>query len=443
MARQSSDTLAAAIVGHAKVLYHLNQPYDAMLELEDFLRKEPNSVPALQLFATLHAIVREDNRRAVEIMERCSQLAPKDPGVWQYLGNLYLVMSREEEGVRCLERAVQFAPQDAQVLASLAYAYSKVGKAAEGQARFEQARSLLGHTAQPALIWLTYGKALLEERRWEESRSAYNEALRLDPESSEAHYGRAVANENLKDFAAAAADALASISEYPIPRKDAYLLLIRVSRVQNDQAKAEKYARELARVVAQEMKNKDDSRVLRELLFKAEPLFMQGQYVPAAAAYEELVRRAPQFYEAYFALGMCYAHTSQLAKAEEAFKKYLTLQPLSADGHASLGLVFLETNRMTDARSELERALQIDPGMLEVRASLARIQASASDFSKAVHLLLQAPNPEAEWDEDYYLLVVSCLGAAKRMAEAEKFCAKGTARFPNSERLAKLRASLR
>ncbi len=443
LARQSAETVGPAIVGRATALFHLNQPFDAMLELEDFLRKDPNSVPALQLFATLHSVVREDNRRAIEIMERCSQLAPGDSGVWQYLGNLYLAKGRDEDAVRCFERAVTLTPEDPQALAFLAYAYTKFGRAEEARSRFGQALKSLARAVEPAAAWLTYGRALQEERQWEESRSAYNEALRLAPQSSEAHYGRAVANENLKDFVEATRDALTAIEEHPVPRKDAYLLLIRVAKAQGDRAGAEKYARELADIDKQEARNKEDSRILSELLFKAEPLFMQGQYVEAAGLYEQLVGLASQFYEAYFALGMCYANTSQLAKAEEAFKKYLALQPLSADGHASLGLVLLQTNRTADARSELERALEIDPGMLEARSAVARIHASTSDFSTALDLLLKAPNPETEWDEDYYALLVSCAAAAKRPVDALKFCQRGASRFPNSDRLSKTCLQLR
>ena len=443
LARQSPDTLAAATLGHAKTLFHLSQPYDAMLELEEFLQKHPDSAPALQLMATLYTVVADDATYALGIMERCSRAAPGDSGVWQHLGTLYLAKRRDEDALRCFERAVELTPQDAQALASLAYAYSKLGRAEEAQARFDRALAFLARTAEPAIVWLTYGKALEEQRDWQKSRSAYNEALKLDPHSSEGHYGRAIANENLKDFASATADALAAIKEHPVPRKDAYLLLVRVARAQKNQAAAAGYARELAEIDAKEAKQKEESRVLRDLLFKAEPLFSQGQFVEAAAAYEELVGRAPKFYEAYFALGMCYAQTAQLPKAEEAFRKYLTLQPLSADGHASLGLVLWQTNRISEAGSELERALEIDPGMLEARKALASIRASAGGFSTALDLLVKAPNPEPEWDEDYYFLLVSCAAAAKRTADAHRYCESGAARFPGSDRLTKICNQLR
>ncbi len=443
LARQSPDTLAAATVGHARALFHLNQPYDAMLELEEFLRKHPDSAPALTVLATLHSVVADDTTRALAIMEQCSKVAPGDSAVWQHLGNLYLVKGRDEEALRCFEKAVELTPQDAQALAGLGYFYSKFGRLDEAKTRFDQALALLPQAVEPAVVWLTYGKALQEQRDWKKSRWAYTEALKLDPRSSEAHYGRGVANENLKELDNAKADALAALSEFPVPRKDAYLLLVRIARAQKDQAGVDKYASELARIDAEEARQKEESRVLRDLLFKAEPLFTQGQFVQAAAAYEQLVSRAPQFYEAYFALGMCYAQTAQLPKAEEAFKRYLALQPLSADGHASLGLVLLQTNRIGEARLELERALEIDPAMLEARKTVARIHASTANFATALDLLLQAPNPEGEWEEDYYILLVSCAVAAKRTAEALRFCQIGSARFPSSERLPKACSQLK
>jgi tetratricopeptide (TPR) repeat protein len=443
LARQSPDLVAAATVGHARVLFHLGQPYDGMLEVEDLLKTNPDFVPALVLFATLISVVLEDTGRSIEIMERCSKLAPNNAEVWQQLGNLYLLKHRDEEAVRCFEQAVRLRPEDPYSLASLAYAYGQTRGVETAQARFDKALQLSAQAPEPKIIvGLMYGKFLLEQKRWAESLSVYNRALQLEPRSSEAHYGRAVAHENLKDFARAEADALEAIREYA-QRKDAYLLLIRVARAQKDEAKMHKYVNEVERINAEEQRQKEEGRHLQACLLKAEPLLRQGKYAEAAAVYEELLSRHPKFYEAYFALGMCYANLSQLSKAEEAFRKHLDLQPFSADGHASLGLLLLQQHRTRESQPELERALEIDPAMLEARTSLARIHVSNTDFSKALAVLLRPPSREADWDADYYVLIVGCYRDSKQRQEALAFCQRGRSRFPAADQLARICASLK
>jgi hypothetical protein len=81
--------------------------------------------------------------------------------------------------------------------------------------------------------------------------------------------------------------------------------------------------------------------------------------------------------------------------------------------------------------------------MLEARKTIARIYASSREPSKALDLLLQAPNPEGEWEEDYYVLLVSCALAAERPRETLKFCESGASRFPSSERLTAACAAVR
>ncbi len=377
VARQSRELQLPATLGHARVLFHLGQPFDAMLELEDLLKTHPDSVPALRLFATLLSTVMEEIDRSIEIMERCSSLTPEDPEVWQHLGNLYLLQHRDKEALERFARAVQLRPTDAYLLACLAYAHAQCAAVEEAQKKFDTALKINAEAPQPnVMVWLMYAKFLREQRRWSESRALYDEALKLEPHSSEAYFGRAVANENLKNFVQAEADALSAIREYPTPRKDAFLLLIRGARAQKDQTKTEKYLNDLKKIEAAEEEKKENVRQVQGWLFKAEPLLLQGKYIEAAVAYEEVVKRAPLFYEAYFALGMCYGQTAQLPRAEEAFRKYLALQPLSPDGHASLGLVLVQLKRLDEAKAELERALEIDPAQTEAGEALARIRAA-------------------------------------------------------------------
>src|SRR3977135_3102367 len=73
----------SAAVLHATSLIHLSQPFDAVLELEDYLNKAPGSVEAGKLYAALLAEVVNDRTQAERELLRVSRLAPTDANVWE------------------------------------------------------------------------------------------------------------------------------------------------------------------------------------------------------------------------------------------------------------------------------------------------------------------------------------------------------------------------
>ena len=57
-----------AVLQHATALIHLSQPFDAALELEDYLKRHPDSVAAGKLYAALLVDVVDDRKQADEIL---------------------------------------------------------------------------------------------------------------------------------------------------------------------------------------------------------------------------------------------------------------------------------------------------------------------------------------------------------------------------------------
>lgn len=442
LAVQAKELLTEATVGHARSLFNLNQPFDALLEMETFLKSNPDSVPALNLYATLTSIVLQDNKQAITILERCARLAPNDPEIWQHLGNLYLVKQQTAEALECFKQATRLAPQDPLFLANLAYAYGLRNEISAANDEFAKALQLNKSASVPnPLVLLLYAKFLAEQNHWAEAIPAYSEMLQQDAHSSEAYYGRAIAYEKMRYYVHAEADALSSLEERG-NRKDAYQLLLRVARAQKDQKKLEKYAAMILQLSSEEEKQQEDGRHLQVNLNKAEPLFNQGMFSEAAVYYEELLSRHPKFYEAYFALGICYSHMAQPGKAENAFRKYLLLQPLSADGHAALGILLSGRKSNEEALAELKRAIELDPNSLEARKTLARLYAAGEKTELALSILQQTPNPNSEWDDDYYLLLTTCYVRMNRLEDGRKICQQGMARFPHSAPLSRLGQSL-
>src|SRR6266849_7301492 len=88
---------ARATTLHAQALVHLSHPFDAVLEVEAFLEKDPDSAQILKLYAELEESVVKDIRKSDEVLERLTKLTPGDAGVWRTLGTHYLVKELSDQ----------------------------------------------------------------------------------------------------------------------------------------------------------------------------------------------------------------------------------------------------------------------------------------------------------------------------------------------------------
>jgi Flp pilus assembly protein TadD len=129
---------------------------------------------------------------------------------------------------------------------------------------------------------------------------------------------------------------------------------------------------------------------VRTLLGLAESTLRQGKFIEAIPPYEELIKKVPTFYEAYFGLGISYSQTGRLADAETALRQYLSFQPVSADGRAALGVLLLQLQRGPEAVTELKQALQIDPSLDEARKALASEYFRESKVDDSIRILRAA-----------------------------------------------------
>jgi len=379
---------ARATALHAQALVHLSHPFDAVLEVEAFLKKEPDSAQVLKVYAELLEKVVKDIRESDDVLERLTKLTPGDAEIWRTLGTHYLVKELPDQALRCYRQAARLIPEDAIAAAGLGAAYSKINRNAEADAQFARAVRLNGRGAKPfPLVYLICAESLLASNRASKSLAMATKALTLDAHSVMGYYWRAASYERLEDYRHAEGDALAALREGGGDQKQVHNLLLRIYRSQQNMEAAEREAAEVARLADLERTEHERAATISTLLRQAEPLLRQGKFAEAAKHHEELVSLLPTFDEAYFALGICYSQTSRPAEAEVAFRKFLLMQPLSADGHSALGVLLIDQKRNAEAAPELEEAIRLDSGQTEARKALASIHFANSDYAKAAAVL--------------------------------------------------------
>jgi tetratricopeptide (TPR) repeat protein len=421
--RNENPQSAAGAVRHAQSLVQLNQPFDAVLEIEELLKAHPDHVPALKLYAGLLDTVVKDVTGAGKVLERCAKLAPNDADAWKLLGNHYLAKREVGEAVRCYREAARLKPADPLILAGLAVCLGQAGLAKEAENLFARAIRFTEKTAKPdPAVYLLYGESLAGQERVAESVPVFTNALLRDWHSGTAYYWRAAALEKLEDYRRAETDALAALRESS-DQKAIHLLLVRIYRGQGRIEKAEEHAAIVSKLSEQESAEHGRARAVRAALRAGEPLLKEGKCAEAIPHYQEIVRLLPTFYEAHFALGVCYSQTGRPRDAETSLRTFLSLQPLSPDGHAAFGILLLGEQRSIEARSELEEAVRLDPRAVEPRKALAHIYSSISDHAAAVRVLKPAASG-ADADAQTLLMLAEALALAgdvnSALAEVER-----------------------
>jgi tetratricopeptide (TPR) repeat protein len=421
-----------AVVLHALALVRLRQPLDAVQELDQFLKTKPDSLIVLRLYAELLTSVSKDHLKAEEAWKRCTSIAPNDGEIWKALGGFYITQARSKDAIQAFEKAARLLPQSAEVAAGLAYGYGQSGQLGNATRWFQKAYALNAAAAKPSpMAYLLHGQYLLSRNRPAEALPLLTKSLSLDPHSADACVWRGLCYERLNDPVKAEADALAALRESD-RRRDAWHLLSRLYKAQNRVEKIREIAGRLQRLDEDDYSRLSRGRSLQEQLGKAERFLREGRANEASKYYEEIVQTLPSYYEAYFALGMCYTRAGRLSEAEAAFKKYLETQPQSVDGLAALGTLLLQQGRHQEAIPFLQRSLKLDPDQQDVRKTLAQAYVAGARTKETIAELEYILSFDPKYDLDVYLMLARSYLQIPDESKAREVLERGGSYFPAS-----------
>jgi len=104
---------------------------------------------------------------------------------------------------------------------------------------------------------------------------------------------------------------------------------------------------------------------------RAAGLLTQEKYAEGIALLESVVAKQPKMVAAHVDLGIAYAKTNELEKAENSLKSALALQPKHPIAWNELGLVQRKLGKLDDARTSYEKSLAAAPGFHFARLNLA------------------------------------------------------------------------
>lgn len=104
---------------------------------------------------------------------------------------------------------------------------------------------------------------------------------------------------------------------------------------------------------------------------RAAGLLAQQRYAEGIALLQEITTKRPELTAAHVDLGIAYAKTGELDRAEASLKRALELQPRHPIAWNELGLVQRRQGKLNDARASYEKSLAAAPGFHFARLNLA------------------------------------------------------------------------
>src|SRR6185312_7399904 len=110
----------------------------------------------------------------------------------------------------------------------------------------------------------------------------------------------------------------------------------------------------------------------------------RGDAGGAALAYEQAVRLAPGFAEAWSNLGNVYRQLGRRDDALRAYDAAILAKPDFAAVYCNLGVLLIELERHTDATRALEVAIRLQPEMPEAHANLGQALRRDRQYAAAI-----------------------------------------------------------
>jgi tetratricopeptide (TPR) repeat protein len=129
------------------------------------------------------ANIREPNSQAVDLYRRRLKLDPDDVPTLAALGNVLFRLNRLKEAQAALDRAIRNDPGHAGALNTLAVSHATQGAHARAIELLQRAAK---HHPDHALTWFNLGVTYQAMGRSNDAANAYREAIRLQPDFSEA-----------------------------------------------------------------------------------------------------------------------------------------------------------------------------------------------------------------------------------------------------------------
>ena len=137
---------------------------------------------------------------------------------------------------------------------------------------------------------------------------------------------------------------------------------------------------------------------------RGEMLRQQGQNPAAMNEYKKAIAEKPDAAGLHYALGTLYREAGRLDEALAEFNEELKISPNDAMTEFFLGDIYLQQDKVEQAQQYLERALALQTGLVDAQVDMAKTYHRQNKVAEAMQLLKKVIASDPEQQDAHYLL---------------------------------------
>jgi Flp pilus assembly protein TadD/4-amino-4-deoxy-L-arabinose transferase-like glycosyltransferase len=270
------------------------------------------------------------------------------------------------------------------------------------------------NSESPLLKGIDLGANLLDQGKLDEAIHQFQEAVRVNADSAEAHYclGFALGKKGQTDEAIRQfQEALRLKPNYPEAHNNLGIALGRIG--QTDEAirqfqEATRLKLDYAEAhydlgLALGMKGQTDEAIRQfQIAIRLKPdysearynlgnaLGIKGQVDPAISEYQEALRLKPGYAEAHYDLGLALGRKGQMDEAIRQLQEATRLKPDYAEAHYNLGLTLGMQGQTDEAIRQFQEAIRLKPDYAEAHNNLGIVLVRKGQMEKAIRRFQEA-----------------------------------------------------
>lgn len=255
-------------------------------------------------------------------------------------------------------------PKDADAVFQLcSRIYSQVG-AGKPALALQPATALTKARPDDAQAWMALGVAQLGANKAEEALKSFDEAMKLNAKLPMLRTNRAFALAALKKTSEAESELLKAVSESAADPRPVVALAEFYLADEKTLDKALTYAKKAATM-------SPNSAAAQLLVGKVEK--NRKQYQEAVNAIGEAIKMAPDWWEAWYALGSTYEAAGDKTNAEKAYRMLVEKHPKNPDSYMTLASFLADEGKKSEAIELLSKLKALRP-MKEVLDAAQELQ---------------------------------------------------------------------
>jgi len=237
-------------------------------------------------------------------------------------------------------------------------------------------------------------ESYFEKGKYREAAILLEDAIKIDPHYTDAHYQLAQCEMKLGMWAEAAAELNRTVDLAPGNWKaqiDLGNLLLAARQFPQAENKAKL-------VLAAEPQNVDAHSLM------AKALAAMGNPQGAREELQKAIALDPSRSSSYIDLAALQANTNQTSAAEESYKKAISLDPKSPTAPIALGTFYARERRFQEAEQQFRYAIGLDPNNPTSREALARVYLADGKENDAEEVSKEAKQALSGNSEGYRML---------------------------------------